>query len=108
MSVAAAGRVPENARPVLVTVARGERLETHRAAGIAGLAFALLFVLAIMLRRNARPASGSSPQEIADFYLKQDAGGIAVVGLYAPFAGIALLWFIAAVRSTIGAHEDQF
>jgi hypothetical protein len=84
------------------------RLETPRAAGIAGLAFSVLFVVSMLLIRE-RPAPGSSAQEIADFYLEHHAGRIALVGLYlVPFAGIAFLWFIAAIRSHLGAHEDRF
>ena len=34
---------------------------------------------------------------------------MALVGLYlAPFAGIAFLWFIAAIRSQLGEREDRF
>jgi hypothetical protein len=84
------------------------RLETPRAAGIAGLAFAALFTASLLLLRK-HPAAGSSADEVADFYLKQDAGRVALVGLYVvPFAGIAFLWFIAAIRSRLGEQEDQF
>jgi hypothetical protein len=84
------------------------RLETPRAAGIAGLAFSALFTASILLLRK-HPAAGSSADEVADFYLKQDAGRVALVGLYVvPFAGIAFLWFIAAIRSHLGEQEDQF
>ena len=84
------------------------RLETPRAAGIAGLIFSALFVVSLLLLR-ARPAPGSSGKEIADFYLEQDAGRTALVGLYlVPFAGIAFLWFIAAIRSQLGEREDRF
>jgi hypothetical protein len=86
----------------------GRRLETPRAAGIAGLAFAAFFVASILLLR-AHPAAGSSAEEIADFYLRRHAGRVALVGLYVmPFAGIAFLWFIAALRSHLGAREDRF
>jgi hypothetical protein len=61
-----------------------------------------------VLLLRARPAAGSSAQEIADFYLERDSGRVALVGLYlAPFAGIAFLWFIAAIRSQIGEREDR-
>jgi hypothetical protein len=84
------------------------RLETPRAAGIAGLLFSGLFVAAVLLVR-VRPAPGSSAQEIADFYLKQDSATAALVGLYlVPFAGIAFLWFVAAIRSHLGPREDRF
>jgi hypothetical protein len=84
------------------------RLETPRAAGIAGLVFAVLFVVSMLFIRE-RPAPGSSAKEIADFYLEHHAGRIALVGLYlVPFAGIAFLWFIAAIRSHLGEREDRF
>jgi len=84
------------------------RLETPRAAGIAGLLFSALFVVSIMLVR-AHPETGSTADEIADFYLRKNAGRVALVGLYlAPFAGIAFLWFIGAIRSSIGEREDRF
>jgi hypothetical protein len=83
------------------------RLETPRAAGVAGLLFSVLFVASLLLVRT-RPDSGSSAEEIADFYL-EDSGRVAVVGLYlVPFAGIAFLWFVAAIRSHLGEREDRF
>ena len=86
----------------------GGRLDTPRAAGIAGLVFSALFVVALFLLRM-RPDSGSSAQEVADFYLEHDRGVVALVGLYiVPFAGIAFLWFVAAIRSHLGAQEDRF
>lgn len=84
------------------------RLETPRAAGIAGLVFSVLFVASLLLVRM-RPASGSSAQQIANFYVHGHGGRAALVGLYlVPFAGIAFLWFVAAIRSHLGAAEDRF
>jgi len=95
----AAGRVPT---PV------DRRLETPRAAGVAGLAFAGLFVASILLLRN-HPSSGSTAAEIRDFYLGDHASRVALVGVYlAPFSGIAFLWFIATIRNLIGDLEDRF
>lgn len=86
----------------------GRRLDTPRAAGIAGLVFSLLFVVAILLVRS-HPGRGSSAEEIASFYLEKDAGRVALFGLYlVPFAGIAFLWFIAAIRAHLGEREDRF
>jgi hypothetical protein len=83
-------------------------LETPRAAGLAGLAFAVLFVASLVLLRH-HPAAGSSADEIRSFYLRRHGGGLAFVGVYlAPFSGIAFLWFIAAVRNLIGDREDRF
>lgn len=89
-------------------LAAERRLETPRAAGIAGLVFSALFVVSLLLLR-AHPAPGSSAKEIADFYLVHDSGRTALVGLYlVPFAGFAFLWFIAAIRSDLGEREDRF
>jgi MFS family permease len=83
-------------------------LETPRAAGVAGLAFAALFIASVLLLRN-HPAGDSTAAEIRDFYVGQNAGRIALVGVYlAPFAGIAFLWFIAVIRNLIGDREDRF
>jgi hypothetical protein len=86
----------------------GRDLRAPRATGVAGLLFAVLFVTSILLVRK-QPAAGSSPAEIADWYLRNDARHLAIVGLYlAPFAGIAFLWFIAVIRSHLGEREDVF
>jgi len=83
-------------------------LETPRAAGVAGLAFAALFVASVLLVRN-QPAAGSTAAEIRNFYVGENAGRIALVGVYlVPFAGIAFLWFIAVVRNLISDREDRF
>ena len=84
------------------------RLETPRAAGAAGIAFALLFVASILLLRN-QPAGASTATEIRDFYLGEHAGRVALVGIYlVPFSGIAFLWFIAVIRNMLADREDRF
>ena len=85
-----------------------KELRTPAAAGIAGLLFSALFITSVLLVRKG-PAAGSSAQEIAVWYGKDDAKTIGIVGLYlAPFSGIAFLWFIAVIRSRIGDREDRF
>jgi hypothetical protein len=84
------------------------RLETPRAAGVAGLAFAGLFVASILLLRG-HPLTGSTPAEIHAYYLGRHASRVALVGVYlAPFSGIAFLWFLATIRNLIGEREDRF
>jgi hypothetical protein len=86
----------------------GRDLRTSRAAGVAGLLFAVLFVSSILLLRN-HPASGSSADEIRAWYLRDSSKQVALVGLYlAPFAGISFLWFIAVIRQHLGDREDRF
>jgi hypothetical protein len=78
------------------------------AAGVAGLVFAGLFVASIVLL-YPQPAKGSTSAEIARWYLHGNAETLGLVGLYlVPFAGIAFLWFVAAVRARTGANEDRF
>ena len=92
--------------PGLASVSRDVR--TTRAAGIAGLLFAVLFVTSILLLRN-HPASGSTAAEIRAWYLRDSSTQVALVGLYlAPFAGITFLWFIAVIRQHLGDREDKF
>jgi hypothetical protein len=86
----------------------GRDLRAPRAAGVAGLLFSVLFVTALLLLRN-HPAPGSSAAAIQEWYLRDNARQLAVVGVYlAPFSGIAFLWFIAVIRNRIGDREDQF
>jgi hypothetical protein len=91
-----------------VAATLGRDVRAPRAAGIAGLLFAALFIGAILLVRG-QPAAESSPAEIAEWYLRDDSKRVALVSLYlAPFAGIAFLWFIAVIRSHVGEREDRF
>jgi hypothetical protein len=63
----------------------GGRLETPRAAGIAGLAFAALFVASLVLLRD-HPSSGSTAAEIKSYYLDKEAASVALVGPAACFS----------------------
>jgi hypothetical protein len=75
-----------------------------RAAGVAGLVFAALMTTSLAIFR-ANPlevtgAGGGVPVGAIDTWL---------VALYLfPFAGIAFVWFLAALRRRIGRREDQF
>ncbi len=84
------------------------RIEAPRAAGVAGLVFAVLFVGALLLIRDQPPA-GSTADAVAEWYLLEHARRVALVGLYiAPFAGIAFLWFLAVIRHNVSQVEDRF
>lgn len=95
---------PDAAQTVETAAERG--LTTPRAAGVAGIIFSVLFTVALILLRDTL-GSGLSTQEVLD---NVTAGSnVALVGLYlVPFAGIAFLWFIGAVRDRIGEREDKF
>ncbi|MFD5418203.1 hypothetical protein ACFWJT_09250 [Streptomyces sp. NPDC127069] len=80
------------------------RLRTPRAAGTAGVMFAVLVAAAIVLMRTAIP-SGSP----ADAAVPSDRRWAVRLALeIVPFAGIFFLWFMGALREHSGAVEDRF
>jgi hypothetical protein len=80
------------------------RLKTPQAAAVAGMLFSLLVVAAFWLLWAAVPAD---PQEPGSWlHGNARAAGLAINLL--PFAGIALLWFIAVLRDRLGQNEDRF
>ena len=81
-------------------------LRTPRSAAVAGIAFSVLFTVALVLIRTAMPRNPSANGTWLADDTKRHA---VVVGLWlVPFAGIAFLWFIGVVRDRIGEAEDRF
>ncbi|WP_405438152.1 hypothetical protein OG373_12315 [Streptomyces avidinii] len=81
-----------------------DRLDTPRAAGMAGVAFALLLAAAIVLMRIAVPSG-----DVADAPIDPGKHWAIQVALeIVPFAGIFFLWFMGALRAHTGAAEDRF
>ena len=63
-----------------------------------GIAFSVLFSVSFLLMATV-PGAKATDEEIFAYYGTQERVLPAVVGLYVlPFAGIAFLWFIVAVR----------
>lgn len=82
------------------------RLSTPRAAGIAGILFAVLFTASIVL---IQAFVALTPGQLADATEGSlHRTGVLLTSYLIPFAGIAFLWFLGAVRDRIGAHEDRF
>lgn len=81
---------------------RSLRRAAYLTAGV-GLAFAVLFLLTYWLT-SGLPGPQSSDAEILEFY-QSDARRLPIlIGTYViPFAGIAFLWFIVALRMWIAA-----
>jgi hypothetical protein len=76
---------------------------TRRGAAIAGIAFALLLMTAMILMRLAASEGGFEE-------FRSDAGRRTLIlwGLnLIPFAGIAFLWFIGVVREQLAEIEDR-
>jgi hypothetical protein len=86
------------------TVARAIR--TPRGAAVAGIAFSLLFAVALVVVRTAIPADPDDAGEWLSDGSRRDALLLAL-GLV-PFAGIAFLWFVGVVRDRVGEAEDRF
>ncbi len=79
-----------------------------RSAGLAGIAFSILFSASLLLPSVPPPADLPPGGFLAWF----QANGITpttISALYlAPFAGIAFLWFIGVIRDRVGDREDRF
>ena len=78
------------------------------AAAIAGLAYAVLSTIALVLL--ATPPAPSEPDAtITDWYSDPDNRSLLTIGLGLSItAAIAFLWFIAVIRRRVGTREDQF
>ncbi|MEJ8642277.1 hypothetical protein WKI68_14175 [Streptomyces sp. MS1.HAVA.3] len=82
----------------------GERLRTPRAAGTAGIIFALLLGTAIVLMRIAAP-QGAGAGAVID---PGERWAVRLALEIVPFAGIFFLWFMGALRAHAGEAEDRF
>jgi hypothetical protein len=72
-----------------------------RTSAVSGLAFAVLFTVALVLVHQAPNLSASTAQYAA-FYQKGNGTVLVTAGLYVvPFAGIAFLWFAASTRELV-------
>lgn len=84
----------------------GSPLRTPRAAAVAGIAFSVLLISALVLLRVSVPAHPAVPGAWLTDSRRRAAVAIALNLI--PFAGIAFLWFIGVVRDRIGEREDRF
>jgi hypothetical protein len=86
------------------SVARAIR--TPRAAALAGIAFSVLFAVALVLVGMAVPAN---PDEAGEWLTDSSRRDSVLVALgLVPFAGIAFLWFVGVLRDRVGDAEDRF
>lgn len=76
-----------------------------RAAGVAGLVFAVLFTIALALLRTGAPPA--DPVAFGAWWV-ESRDKIALGTYLLPFAGMAFIWFVAAVRRRIGHGEGLF
>lgn len=82
-----------------------DRLATPWAAGVAGVVFAILMAAAIVLVRIAFPGGGGGDDVTVD---AGQRSAVRTALALLPFAGIAFLWFMGALREQAGEGEDRF
>ncbi|MCL3995020.1 hypothetical protein [Streptomyces lavenduligriseus] len=82
-------------------------LRTPRAAGLAGIVFALLLAAAMVLVRLAIP-EGADAVTAGGFTDSGHRDALRAALALVPFAGIFFLWFLGAIRAHVGAVEDKF
>jgi hypothetical protein len=85
---------------------RIQALRTPRAAGLVGIAFAVLIGAAIVLVRASVP-NGEGVLTTSPLSLSS-RGGVGTALALIPFAGVFFLWFMGAVRAHMGEGEDKF
>ena len=86
--------------------AAGRALRTPRSAALAGIAFAILYGIILVLVRSAVPSDPSDAGAWLSDGSRRDAVLFALQ--LVPFAGIAFLWFVGVLRDRIGDAEDRF
>ncbi len=92
------------ASPNDLTTKEDRPATSPRAGAIAGLLFAVLFAVSVVLIHLSAAEAGTDPGG----WLAEGSGWFSfAIGLM-PFAGIFFLWFIAVVRVQLGRFEDQF
>lgn len=82
----------------------GQDIRTPRAAGVAGIVFALLLITSEVMIWLHVP-SALEAQRVA---VAQHSRGLAIALNLRPFAGIAFLWFMGVIRDRLGNLEDRF
>lgn len=83
-----------------------QALRTPRAAAVAGIVFSVLLIVVLVIIHGTLPSGPTEPGSWLDdpSQRRQVAFALNLV----PFAGIAFLWFIGAVRDHVGNAEDRF
>jgi hypothetical protein len=81
------------------------RIRQPASAAVAGIVFAVLFSCVVVLLRRAVPEQVATSGDWADSPYRTPVN--LALNLM-PFAGIALLWFVAVVRAEIAPLKDRF
>jgi hypothetical protein len=79
-------------------------LTTPRSAGLAGVVFAVLFGLSMVLLRMSITEAPLTDTELSSVAKTR----LTIALTLMPIAGIAFLWFVGVVRDQLGVLEDRF
>jgi hypothetical protein len=79
-------------------------LRTPVSAALAGIVFAVIVTVVVVLLRSAIPEAGRSSTWVLD---PSQRHALAVALDLIPYAGIAFLWFIGVIRFRLGDQEDK-
>jgi hypothetical protein len=79
------------------------QLRSPRAAGVAGVVFAVLFGASMVLIRSS--VSGDPNTAMSQTQISSSSVTLALNLI--PYAGIAFLWFIGVIRDRVGDMEDR-
>lgn len=94
------------AEPIAEPVALGRAITTPKAAAIAGILFAAIFSIALVLLRTTVPADPADAGQWLTDSSRREAV-LTALSLVAG-AGIVFLWEVGVLRDHFGASEDRF
>jgi hypothetical protein len=84
------------------------RIRSIEAAAVAGLVFAVLSVISLLLL-NSPPGPAAPDSEIVAWYSDPENRTLLTLGLsLSVVSAIAFLWFVAVIRRRVGDREDRF
>ncbi len=79
-------------------------LTTPRSAALAGVVFAVVFSVSVVLLRTSIPEDPYAPSD----WVYDDSTRLSLALTLMPVAGIAFLWFLGVVRDRMGDLESRF
>lgn len=86
----------------------GSRVRSIEAAAVAGLAFAVLDIIALILLSSA-PGPSASNSEITAWHSDPANRTSLTIGLLlSVVSAVLFLWFVAVIRRRVGDREDRF
>lgn len=86
----------------------GNRIRSIEAAAVAGLVFAVLSFISLLLL-NSPPDPAAPDSEVTAWYADPTNRASLTVGLsLAVVSAVSFLWFVAVIRRRVGDREDRF